>query len=172
MMGCLPRVALGASYTLNEIEQLAVQEAAEGRHRACRSASVPNGRRNPAGDLATDLEGLAGEFAFCRLFNVYPDFVIGVRPPFDATLPGGWRVDVKTTSHEHGCLLVLPGHLTADVYALMIGTFPGSYSFRGFALRADVEAAPIEDPGYGAAHRLRQAELVVFDRTWRRTVAV
>jgi hypothetical protein len=158
---------VGSSHLLLPSEQRLAQFLAQERHAARRSAGAPNGRRNPAGDVATDLEGIAAELAFCRLHNVYPDVTIGACPEEDALLPGGWRVDVKTTRYTTGSLLVMPnkqGHSSIDLFALMVGAFPGPYRFAGFLPSCEiVRPERMSTRGHGPTYAAEQSELVGFE---------
>lgn len=156
----------GRSHTLGPAEQALARYLARERHGARRSVGAPNGRRNPRGDAATDLEGIAAEIAFCVIHNVYPDVTIGACPEADAELPGGILVDVKATTYRNGSLLVLPGKEAdqeIDLFALMIGEFPGPYRFVGFIGRADiVRPGRMSDRGHGPTYAAAQSDLVSF----------
>ena len=74
-------------------------------------------------------EGVCGELAYCKLFNLYPRIWDGLAAAESGNDPGdivhdGYRIDVKTTSFEEGRLLVEPHkrHSPVDFYALMVGT--------------------------------------------------
>lgn len=167
-----PLVRIGAAVTLNDAEQRLAAYLAQQRHKACRDSDAPNGRRNPAGDEVTDLAGIAAEIAFGRLHNTYPDLVIGQRPEDDAQLPGGWRVDIKVTAYRTGRLLVLPNKETdmrIDLFALMVGAFPGPFELRGFMHRAEIIVPErITDLGHGATYAAEQHELSDFATLWAR----
>ena len=90
--------------------------------------------RNVSGDddLKLNVLGFAGEFAFAKLFNVFPDlFTLEVRKQshraggVDAHLPNGLRVDVKTTGRDPsggGFGITIEANKdedAADVYVLM-----------------------------------------------------
>lgn len=112
----------------------------------------------------TDLEGLAGEFTFCKLHNVFIDLLLDrIEDNGDAIL-NGKVIDVKTTIYEKG-LLACPVHKyersikVIDYFALMIGMFP-DYEFKGFAKARDLlQDSRITDLGYGPVYAMRQDEL-------------
>jgi hypothetical protein len=148
--------------TLNKAEQkLAFYLGAE-RLRRNQEERVRNARRGPQSDESISIEGIAGEIAFCKLMNVYPDTdTEGDRPPFDATLPDGRTVDVKTTKYPDGKLLVVPKKKNdpADIYALMIGEMP-TYDFVGHLSASEVFIdARLADTGYGLSYTAKQGEL-------------
>ena len=114
---------------------------AKNRNSRNRSFNVSNLKISSADAATVDLEGVCGELAFCKLFNVYPDLDTDREPPhplFDCVVDG-LRIDVKTTKWETGKLIVdaRKGSKTngVDYYALMTGVFPGPYTFRGFIHR-------------------------------------
>ncbi len=157
-----PYARVGARHRLDDAEQRLARYLATARHQARRSAGAENGRRNPAGDGSVDLEGIAAELAFCHLNNVYPDLSIGVAPEADATLPGGITVDVKATAYPAGNLLCMPGKAagSVDLYALMIGTFPGPYRFAGVIGAGElIRPERLFDVGHGQSYSATQDEL-------------
>ncbi len=113
----------------------------------------------------TDLEGIGGELAFCKLFNIYPDLSLelkaGDRDRGDAVLLGHY-VDVKTTSYSSGRLLVVPwkkGEM--EFFALMTGKFP-VYQFRGLASREELmQESNLTNLGYGSTYALSQSDLQI-----------
>src|SRR5215467_10219413 len=62
-----------------------------------------------------ELEGMAGELAFCSLNGSWPDMTIGVRRGGYDTIVQGWRVDVKTTANPYGQLLLNPKKVHGDI---------------------------------------------------------
>lgn len=138
-------IKIGNSVKLNISEQRLAEYVAQRRCEWNDRLGVPNVVISSLGQRGVDLEGIAGELAFCRLFNVYPDLETDVEPPYkayDCVLYDRLRVDVKNTTYEHGRLLV--SHKTGekagevDAYALMTGTFPGPYVYRGMMNRHEL----------------------------------
>ena len=110
----------------------------------------------------TDLEGYAGEFAFCKIFNTFPCFARSRLDHQGDTMLGEYRIDVKTTSHVNGHLIRFIGkHDSVDYFALMVGSFP-CYEFKGFMGASDLlQPRRVMDFGYGKnAYAARQDELV------------
>jgi len=146
-----PDVPLGAVVALSEFEQQLCRLVSDAR---C-AANVGNGVADQlvggapgVGDGSASLNGIGAEWAFCRLFNVYPDTTIhprssrrGTDAGGDCRLRCGLSVDVKVTEWPRGGLLVVRWKgRGADLYALLTGRFP-RYVFRGFA-PADLALAP------------------------------
>jgi hypothetical protein len=108
-----------------------------------------------------DLYGFGAELAFCRMFNVYPDFTTQIRSGgADCLSHKGNTIDVKWTSKQDGELLVKVSKKREeiDIFALVIGTFP-TFTFVGFATVDDVFNAPITNYGHGDNYTLRQDQL-------------
>jgi hypothetical protein len=163
---------IGRRVELGPAERRLAEYLAKARHAANRRSGVRDARVGPQSSAETDLEGIAAELAFCKLFNAYPDLGEDARPPFDARLPldGVYlRVDVKATRYRSGRLLAVPGKATKaerpDAYALVVGAFPGPYEFRGF-LAADELLRPtrLTDLGHGPTYSAAQAELVELSK--------
>lgn len=158
---------------LNKPEQAICRTLATWRYRSNRAKAVINSRMGDQSDDQTDLEGVAAEFAFCKLFNLYPASTLEIQPRSaqrgedtggDATLVSK-VVDVKATTYPNGKLLAVPwkGEVRVDCFALMTGTFP-EYTFRGF-MTADELLRPQRrgDLGHGITYIAYQSELVEFE---------
>ena len=151
--GEMKKVSIGDMVILDESEQEICRAVALARTLNCRGAGVENKRVGSQDDHTTDLNGFGGEFAFCKIFNVFPDFSMELRNAStdrgDALLPSGYTVDVKTTVYCTGKLIASPSLKdNHDLYALMTGTFP-EYTFRGFisteVLHSDLYKRPMGD---------------------------
>lgn len=80
--------------------------------------------------------GLGGEMAFCKAFNLFPDVATDYPSEHDAVLPNGMKVEIKTTEYKTGKLIVRRLN-EADVYVLVTGTFP-VYTIVGYIRSADL----------------------------------
>ena len=137
------KVKIGQTVSLTYAERKLAYFVAKHRNGNNRSFNIVNLKISAESSATIDLEGVCGEMAFCKLFNVYPDLDTDRPPPhplYDCVLSDGSRIDVKTTKYENGKLLVdsrkgKEKTDSVDFYALMIGVFPGPYSFRGFIAR-------------------------------------
>jgi hypothetical protein len=150
-------------YSLNPSEQRIAQWIAKQRHAVNRKGNVVNQRIGPQSDAWVDLQGFAGELAFCALFNVYPDFSLEPRAGSHDCIWSGWRIDVKTTDRESGRLLIAPtktGTTDVDLFALMIGEFP-TYRYVGcFESRNALVPARLGDVGRGPTYVVERSDLV------------
>ena len=123
--------------TLTDAEQYVARVIANLRTTNNRKANTHNCNNSDRPDIELDLEGFAGELAFCRLFNVFPDFTSDNRSALKGQDNGdcvlqGKRIDVKTTNSTLGYARVNERKRgCADVFAFMHGKFP-NFRFIGF----------------------------------------
>ena len=149
--------------TLNTAEQRLAKFVAKERHRNARRNGVTNCRIGPQSDEQTDLEGIAAEIAFAKDSNIYPDINIDrdEYPSYDARLPDGKLVDVKSTTYPGGRLIVVPWKDAdaEDIYVLVIGEFP-TYRIAG-AMEGYRLMRPhrMKDLGHGKVFVATQDEL-------------
>jgi len=148
--------------TLNEAEQRLAEYVARARYHNNRKNGVVDRKMGGQSNELTDLDGIAGEIAFCKLFNVFPDL--------QTERPGGrcdaWTrtlgaVDVKATWRPRGRLLVTmkKKDKPPDTFALMIGDYP-TYRFVGWARAEDVIVpGTLRDLGRGVSHVVDQDRL-------------
>lgn len=135
---------------IGDVVKLSVEEQAIAiRHAKKKSASsrkngIRNCRISDRSDLEIELEGVASELAFEKLFNLFPDFSLDPKSSANGTDKGdcvwlGLTVDVKSTTHPNGRLTARSWTKRGSVrvYALMVGEFP-EYEFRGFMLAEDL----------------------------------
>jgi hypothetical protein len=155
-------------------EQAVARLLAEQRYTSNRIGGVVNARIGCQSDAMTDLNGIGGELAFCRVVNVWPDLSINPRHGgADCVTMRGYRVDVKTSSHEDAQLIAHRGKSlgAADVYVLVVGTFP-LYRIVGWAWAAElIRADRLTDLGYGLTYALPQRELRPVSVPWPGMIA-
>jgi hypothetical protein len=158
---------IGTEVTLSEVEQKIARFIAKSRFQNNRNQLVNNSKIGDQSDELTDLEGVAGEVAFCKLFNLYPDFSIQVRASCDDKADAnlcGLLIDVKTTMYRSGKLLaaIWKTDSKADVFALMTGEFP-NYVFCGFMDRTELlRPERIGNLGHGDTYIAEQIELFPY----------
>ena len=165
------KIEIGQTILLNSCEQKLAHFVAKHRNGSNRHFNISNLKISAQSAHTVDLEGVAGEIAFARLFNVYPDLDTDRPPPhpmYDSVIEGGHRIDVKTTKYANGKLLVdaRKGRKVeaVDFYALMTGEFPGPYTYRGMMSRKDL-IIPTRIQELTASYRsyvAQQHELVAY----------
>lgn len=123
---------------LTHEESMICRLIAFSKSKESRLTSTKDSKFSSVDGLEIDYLGFAGEFAFCKIFNLMPDFSTHVKSARDGTdvgdcIIGGIRIDVKTTSNSMGCLKVLKWKTPdlVDVYALMTRVDDFTYTFRG-----------------------------------------
>jgi hypothetical protein len=150
--------------TLNYQEQVIVKEVALARHLTNIDKERKSYKMGNGDDLQINLEGLAGEFAFCKIKNIYPDMSIEKPLAFDCAINHIGFIDVKTTNKPHGMLLVgvwKAKYLKPAYYALMIGEMP-TYEFKGFFPGSEVfKPENIVNFGYGDTYGISQERLIM-----------
>lgn len=148
------------SLTLTPEEQRIARFMAKQRQDYAERHGIRNARVGPQSDMESNIVGYAAELAFCKLFNVYPDFDIGVYRVGDADR-FGQAVDVKATRRPNGRLLAVKRkrELRADVYALIVVN-GSTFTFAGFASAAELLAeCRLIDLGHGDGFAMTQDEL-------------
>jgi len=104
-----------------------------------RAKGAVNQKASGKSEFDTDYEGFAGEMAFAKIMNVYPDFRISVRAGSADCVVNGVPVDVKTHPDygEWNWLMVTVPETpneSVDVYALMVHT-GRDFKFVGWCTR-------------------------------------
>jgi len=151
---------------LSDTELSICKTIAELRYANNRKFGVRNSKIGAQSDEETDFEGICAELAFCKLYNLYPDFTVFTRnTETDAgdVIFNGRSVDVKTTKYLTGKLLAAPWKkATGDLFALMVGTSP-TYTFKGFMKQSELlKDSRLGDLGHGLTFIAYQNELKDF----------
>jgi hypothetical protein len=153
--------AIVMQITLDNYEQEIVRGIALARHNNNIDRGSKSYKMGGGDDLLINLEGTGGEFAFCKLKNIYPDMTIDHPIPFDCYINGHGYIDVKTTKKTNGMLLVgvWKSRSIPDYYALMVGEFP-TYEFKGFFPSNDLfNDGNLVDLGHGPTYGIPQDRL-------------
>lgn len=123
---------------------------------------IKDARIGPQSSLQTDIDGLKGEFAFAKMFNLWPDLQLGQRPLHDVMSPLG-GIDIKTTRHKGGRLLATKKKqaMPADWYALMWLEDDSIVHFIGASTAGQLlDDANLRNLGYGETYALDWGGLV------------
>ncbi len=144
------------TWTLTTIEQKLVKHMAEVRQKMNRFQGATNKKKNKTmSAYETELEGIAAEFAYCRILNIYPDIQVDVRRLEDAVLHDGRLVDIKTTrphvKYKPRLMVESSKRSGVCIYALMVGKFP-TYRYAGYIDSVRIRDEAIEEviPGFFA----------------------
>jgi hypothetical protein len=139
--------------TLNQAEQIICKFLAKQKNDSNHNSGVIDGKiTDKATSYEINLEGVASEFAFCKKFNLYPDFSIGPRSGgYDCLSHKNTRIDVKSCKYLTNTYLLVKKTTKrnqADIYVLMVGQFP-SYHYAGYATHDEVfQDKNLKDFGY------------------------
>ncbi len=160
--------------TLNEAEQKIARYLGQARQANNERRGLAETKVSKRPNVEIHIQGAGAELAFCRLYNAYPNFEIDNYDSPDVILHDGRTLDVKTTEHTEGRLLLNPSKIQkrklADVYALMVGTLP-IYRFAGWFLLNEIMAderwdrfmpSPCYSADQGTLHKL--PELITATR--------
>lgn len=134
-----------------------------GAMRGGANIGITNGRIGPQSDWNVDIVGMLGELAFCKAWNIYPDFDVALRRgSFDCVLKGK-RVDVKSTTVETGKLLAKPGaYANVDRFVLAVVQVP-KVALVGWLARDElINQRNIIDLGHGPTYGVEQERLHSF----------
>jgi hypothetical protein len=157
-----PATYLASNETkLTEPEVRICQWLAKQRHSSNRSGGVADGKIGPQSCEETDLEGICGEFAFCKALNLYPDMSISPRKGSHDVFAFGKTIDVKTTKYKTGKLLARhsKNETPSELYVLVVGQCP-SYKIAGWCSGSDlIKDSNLLDLGYGKTYGLEQSAL-------------
>jgi len=148
--------------SLSENEQRLAEWVGKKRTANARRKKRPDTKIGDQSFVETDLEGFAGELAFCKLMNIYPDLETGdFLPNYDCVDCNGVTYDVKTTPYPDGHLVATlkKKENPPDKYVLAVGVFP-DYDMIG-EIGADefLQDINIGNLGRGDCYLLTQAKL-------------
>ena len=164
---------IGTHVTLSSDELAVVRFMATQRDHNNRF--VPDKFQAPTSSVKTSEAswlGVAAEFAFCKLFNIFPDLAMhNEKHSSQGTDDGdcsyqGQRIDVKNTHYINGKLMIVPWKKpSCFAYALMVGK-PPTYVFKGFfkASEAITPARLQIVTGTNKAYVVHQHELKEFNQ--------
>ena len=147
--------------TLTDTEARICEWLGKMRNLAARAAGVVDRKQGPQDAISTDVEGIGGEFAFCKAFNAWPDLTVGARRGGHDAVVCGILFDVKTTNRPAGRMLATLGKSVdeVDAYALVCGTMP-TYRIAGWCWSPELIAdANVIDLGHGPGYALQQDRL-------------
>ena len=111
-------------------------------------------------------QGMGGELAACKFFEVYPDLDPSPNnhPEYDFISKTGKKIDVKTTDLEHGRLICpkSKANSEADIFLLIVGNLP-TYRLAGWIARENfLLPQNLIDLGHGEVFAMNQKDLNQF----------
>jgi hypothetical protein len=130
-----------------------------------RAANIVERKIGSHSSYQMDVDGFAAELAFCKAMNLHPDLsVVNQSLTHDCVARNGKTIDVKTTRHLGGRLLVTPNKKDSatQIYVLVVGTAP-AFDVIGYAYKEEV----FKDANFGKlngrwSYILKQSQLHAF----------
>jgi hypothetical protein len=152
------------SVTLTDVEMLTCRAIGNVKTLCNRSLHVKDNARGKMKNWEIDEYGVFGEYAFCKLNNIFFDASAGPRSGTCDFVYMGHRFDMKTTPLASGRLLLMPKeNIDVDFYALAIIT-GNTVTFPGYCKKSELrDEANATDLGYGKVYALPQSAL----RKWK-----
>lgn len=146
--------------TLTPAEQTVAKSLAVMRQQIARAVARVDQQIGEQDGWETDEQGIGGEFAVARAFNVYPCLELNPDSGFDLLI-NGKKVDVKTTKYPNGRLLAKLNQRDdeVEVFLLVTGKFP-EFTIVGYAATDELlNKENIIDLGHGPGYGLSQDRL-------------
>jgi len=130
------------------------------RNMVARGNNVKDRQMGNQSALETDLIGIIGEYAFCKLHNIFPDLIASPRSGSYDCLFMGQRIDIKTTKYEDGRLLATT-KLNDDVDVYVLAIVNGKkVTFPGWTRKSQlIKKENIENLGHGDTYVMAQNKL-------------
>jgi hypothetical protein len=126
-----PQEARIAKWIGTQREINALEQGAENKDKICGRGGIEN-----------HVLGFQGEFAFCKMVNLFPDFTPVVRKGgYDFMTVNGIPGDVKTTDHPNGDLMFVSmkceENKDYEIFVFMVKS-GDEYTYRGWIERDEV----------------------------------
>lgn len=115
-------------------------------------------------NFRNDLLGICGEIVFAKTYNIYLDLCFHIRSGGPDFKISDKTVDVKTTHHRNGRLIVplAKKDKQSDMYVLVTGDLP-KFTIRGYATAEEVFSS-LDDVGHGPCFVITQDKLHAFKK--------
>ena len=126
---------------LNQAECEIVRFIAEGRRSENRKYGVKDLLVAKEDPLQRDIEGCGAEYAFAKVYNLYPPTDLRPRAGSPDFVIKGKTIDIKQSDYDNARLIVPPYKMddakVCDSYVLVTGKLP-NYVLRGFAKKHQI----------------------------------
>tara|TARA_R110000824_G_scaffold7972_4_gene36377 strand:- start:786 stop:1283 length:498 start_codon:yes stop_codon:yes gene_type:complete len=146
--------------TLTSAEQTVAKSLAVMREQIARAIGRVDQQIGKQAGWETDEQGIGGEFAAARAYNVFPCLELKPDAGFDLMVKGK-KIDVKTTKYRTGRLLAKLNQRDdeVDIFLLVTGEFP-TFKIVGYATAKDLlKKENVIDLGHGPGYALTQDQL-------------
>jgi len=148
------------SITLSDSELMTCRVIGNMRSLCARGNQVNDAIMNDGFGMVMDEVGVIGEYAFCKLQNIFFDPSVSPRSGSYDCVFMGFRFDIKTTTRQDGRLLATKKR-NPDVDAFALAIVNGNeVSFPGFYLAKDLYVeSNLKDLGHGEGYAVPQSML-------------
>ena len=148
---------------LDNVDIIICQMVGRMRCMSNKAHGVKEGKRSNDKCEKINVEGFMAEYAFCKHFNLFPDFEIKPRSGSYDALYNGYRYDIKSTRHKNGRLIATTKvNPDVDIYILAI-LDDTEVEFIGYAFKEElIRPQNIKNLGYGDTYVLERNKLHKF----------
>jgi len=146
--------------TLSNIELDTIQIISNLRQIVNQCCSVKDVKRSTNTSSEINFEGVVGEYAFCKYYNLFLDITPSPRSGGYDCVYEDKRVDIKTTHYKNGRLIcTMKENNQVDIYVLAI-LEKNLVTLVGWAYKDElIDSRNIQDLGYGNTYVLDQNKL-------------
>jgi len=136
------------------------------RNCVARSLNVGDKKMGKQDPLEIDVDGMLAEMAFCKAWNIYPDYTINPRQGgVDAITKNGTKVDIKSTRNPNGRLLIHKNKKVGEVDRYVLAIIDGDKVYLvGFIdEKSALDSKYLNDLGHGEGFVIPRAALIPFE---------
>ena len=148
---------------LTSIDYIICEMIGRMRNIVNQNAGIKNTKVSPESADLIDVQGFVAEYAFCKHFNLFPDFDVTPRSGSYDAIYKGHRYDIKSTTHKNGRLIATTKvNPDVDIYILAI-IGEDEVDFIGYAYKDElIRPENIGTLGYGETYILERNKLHKF----------
>jgi len=149
---------------LDDFEVKLCEYIGELRSTIARKSNVIDAKIGKQNGIDADIQGFKAEYAFAKLYNLFPDFGLGARSgSCDGKTRHGTRYDIKSTNRKDGNLLsTLKVNNDVDVYVLAYVN-ENMVEFIGWIDKQSfIKEENIRDMGHGKGYFFNRNKLNLF----------
>ena len=156
----------GAVIELQPDEVLLCEILGRMRSINARAANIRDAKMGVHNGEEADVMGIKAEYAFAKLFNVFPDIGLTPRAGSADGYLNGYGYDIKATHYKNGKLLATKKiNPDVDMYVLAVVNEPNEIDFKGYLLKDDfIKESNLRDLGYGVGYCAEQSALKKFKK--------
>jgi hypothetical protein len=149
---------------LTELETLSCRLIGNMKTISSRTQNVKDRQMGKQEAYETDEDGMIGEYAFCKHYNIFLDVSLSPRSGSYDCMYKSKRIDIKTTRVTNGRLIATTKK-NPDVDIFVLAILEGNQvTFPGYALAAELyDESKLTNLGHGETYAIEQQDL----RQWK-----